>query len=615
MSINFYRHVVTFFLLLLLCACGGGSGGGSAAGGSSGSSSSGGSAAAPAAPSPNLSYTGVKIIRISWADVNGATHYQVLENPDGASGFTQVGADIAQGVQRYDHTVTLYKRLNAQYILRSCNSVGCTDSGTISVSGNLAGSVGYFKASDVGSTDFFGFAISLSGDGNTLAVGAEGEDSNATGINGNDADNSAENAGAVYVFVRDGTSWLQQAYIKASNAGAHDFFGKSISLSADGSTLAVGATGEDSSAHDVDGDQNNSSASFSGAVYVFARTGSNWSQEAYIKARHTTGFDQFGISVSLSDNGNVLAVGADYEDSNASTVNGDESNDSLTNAGAAYVFVRQSGVGPSWRRYAYIKPTNPGADDRFGSKVSLSGNGAVLAVGVHLEDSGSASTPADNSAINSGAVYIFKNNSGLWSQQNYIKANAAGAGDYFGHSISLNQTGTLLAVGAPQEDGDGTGQTGDPNNNGATDSGAAYLFEISGTTATQQAYLKASNTSSGDQFGTSISLASDSSLLAVAGLREDSGAAGINGDEMGGPVADSGAAYLFQADGGGWLQLAFIKASNPGRGDIFGWSGISLSGNGDSLAVSAVSEDSQATGIGGDQSDNTASSAGAVYLY
>ena len=110
---------------------------------------------------------------------------------------------------------------------------------------NPASTSDYIKASNTGAFDFFGISINLSRDGNTLAVGASTEDSNATGINnGNQANNLTNASGVVYVFTRSGTTWIQQAYIKASNTGAGDQFGQSVSLSGDGNTLAVGAFGE-----------------------------------------------------------------------------------------------------------------------------------------------------------------------------------------------------------------------------------------------------------------------------------------------------------------------------------------------------------------------------------
>ena len=133
----------------------------------------------------------------------------------------------------------------------------------------------YLKASntdsgiDAGSGDGFGYSISLSANGNTLAVSAWDEESSATGVNGDQDNNDTLASGAVYVFIRSGTHWIQQAYLKASNTDLGDYFGYHISLSADGSTLAVGAVGEDSSATGSNGDQSDNSAERSGAVYLY----------------------------------------------------------------------------------------------------------------------------------------------------------------------------------------------------------------------------------------------------------------------------------------------------------------------------------------------------------
>jgi hypothetical protein len=127
----------------------------------------------------------------------------------------------------------------------------------------------YVKASNTGAGDQFGFSSALSDDGSTLVVGATGEASATTGIDGNQADNSAPNAGTVYVFKRSGTAWSQHAYIKASNTSASDLFGWTAALSADGSFLAVGALDEHSAALGIGGNQADHSASNAGAVYVF----------------------------------------------------------------------------------------------------------------------------------------------------------------------------------------------------------------------------------------------------------------------------------------------------------------------------------------------------------
>src|SRR5207244_2147045 len=152
---------------------------------------------------------------------------------------------------------------------------------------------------------------------------------------------------------------IQQAYLKASNAEANDFFGASVAISGD--TIVVGATSEDSNATGVNGDGGNNSEVNSGAAYVFVRSGATWTQQAYLKASNTGGSDFFGGSVAIS--GDTIVVGATSEDSNATGVNGDGSNDSELNSGAAYVFVRS---GATWTQQAYLKASNTGGSDFFG---------------------------------------------------------------------------------------------------------------------------------------------------------------------------------------------------------------------------------------------------------
>jgi hypothetical protein len=127
----------------------------------------------------------------------------------------------------------------------------------------------YVKASNTDGNDWFGFAVSLAADGNTLAVGAYGEDSNATGIDGDQNDNGATLSGAVYVFTRSVNTWTQQAYVKASNTDGNDWFGYDVSLAGDSNTLAVGAYAEGSNATGIDGNQADNSAIQSGAVYLY----------------------------------------------------------------------------------------------------------------------------------------------------------------------------------------------------------------------------------------------------------------------------------------------------------------------------------------------------------
>ncbi len=473
----------------------------------------------------------------------------------------------------------------------------------------------YIKASNTNADDRFGWSVALAADGNTLAVGAIYEASNATGVNGNQNNNSAGNAGAVYVFTRSGTSWSQQAYIKASNANAYDQFGISVALSADGNTLAVGAVWESSNATGVNGDQGNNDAGDAGAVYVFTRSGTSWSQQAYIKASNTNAYDEFGRSVALSADGNTLAVRAAGEDSDATGVNGDQANNGAANAGAVYVFTRS---GTTWSQQAYIKASNTNAGDYFGVSVALSADGNTLAVGAIFEDSDATGVNGDqgnNDAGDAGAVYVFTRSGTTWSQQAYIKASNTNADDRFGGSaVALSADGNTLAVGAVREDSNATGVNGDQGNNDAGDAGALYVFTRSGTSWSQQAYIKASNTNANDEFGYSVALSADGNTLAVGAWVEDSNATGVNGDQDNNDAFAAGAVYVFTRSGTTWSQQDYIKASNTNAYDEFGVS-VALSADGNTLAVGARLEDSNANGVNGDQGNNGAVDAGAVYVF
>jgi hypothetical protein len=385
-----------------------------------------------------------------------------------------------------------------------------SDSGAVYVYTRTAGTwsqQAYVKASNAGANDNFGNSVALSGDGNTLAVGAPFENSSTTGIN-SAPDDSTFFAGAVYVYFRSAGAWSQQAYVKGSNTegfnlsngdGA-DLFGTAVALSGDGNTLAVGAPGEDSgltgvTANPVNEAASGNAVSNSGAVYVFNRTGATWSQQAYVKASNTGEGDNFGNSVALSGDGNMLAVGAPFEDGDATGVGG-ASNESAADAGAAYVYTRSGGA---WSHQAYVKASNTGFGDNFGTSVALSSDGNALAIGAPFEGSaatGIGGSQADDCsapnpfscAAGSGAVYVYSRNAstGAWTQQAYVKASNSGTDDRFGNviagnSVALSGDGNTLAVGAELEDGGGTGidsSTGVVSvpDDTANNAGAVYLY-------------------------------------------------------------------------------------------------------------------------------------------
>jgi T5SS/PEP-CTERM-associated repeat protein len=464
----------------------------------------------------------------------------------------------------------------------------------------------YLKASNTGAVDIFN-VVAVSGD--TVVVGATGEDSTTSGVNGDQSNNGTVNSGAVYVFVRNGNSWVQQAYLKASNPGSSDVFGASVAIAGD--TIVVGAPQEDSNATGVNGDGSNNLSFTSGAAYVFVRSGTNWSQQAYLKASNTGAGDIFGASVAVS--GETIVVGAESEDSNATGINGDQTNNSGTNSGAAYVFVRS---GTNWSQQAYLKASNTGAGDIFGASVAVSGE--TIVVGAESEDSnatGINGDQANNSGTNCGAAYVFVRNGTNWTQQAYLKASNTEEFDQFGESVAIS--GDTIVVGAHGEDSNATGVNGNQTNNTAGVSGAAYAFVRSGTNWSQQAYLKASNTEEFDQFGGSVAISGEQVVVGAFG--ESSNATGVNGDQDNNSATSAGAAYVFVRNGTNWSQRAYLKASNANGGnqindfgDQFGGA-VALSGN--TVVVGAAGEDSNAIGVDGNQNDNSASLAGAAYIF
>jgi hypothetical protein len=477
---------------------------------------------------------------------------------------------------------------------------GSDASYTVIARDGISGQRAYIKASNAQEQDNFACAVSLSGD--TLAVGAFTEASGAKGVNGDQNDNSAPCSGAVYVFKKSGSTWSQQAYIKASNAEEGDCFGSSVSLSGD--TLAVGAPGEDSSAKGLNQDQSDNGASGSGAAYVFTRSASSWSQRAYIKASNTGMYDDFGRSVTLA--GECLAVGAPGEASSAKGVNQDQTDDEASWSGAVYVF---TGSESDWTQQAYIKASNTGMSDRFGSCASLSGDS--LAIGAPSESSLAIGVNHDQSnddSQSSGAIYVFTRSASTWTQQAYIKASNTGKLDSFGNSVSLS--GDSLAVGAYYEGSDALGIDGDQMNDAAESSGAVYVFTRQATVWSQQAYLKASNTKRGTFFGMDVALSGDS--LIVGSHQENSGARGIDGNQSDMSCNASGAVYAFTRRNGFWAQKNYIKPAFTQYSDFFGYC-VSLSGS--TIAVGAVYESSGATGVDGDQEDQSAYGSGAAFIF
>jgi len=415
----------------------------------------------------------------------------------------------------------------------------------------------YLKASNTDAYDSFGFSLAISANGNTLAVTATREDSSARGVNGNQADNSAEDSGAVYVFARAGGRWAQQAYVKSSNADAGDQFGWSVALSDDGNVMAVGASTEASNARGINGNEADNSAANAGAVYVFTRAGAAWSQQSYLKGEQTDAGDLFGFCVDLSGDGGTLAICGYDEDGGIPGVNGNQADNSKGGSGCAYIFVRDRSTpvgagGASWKQTTYLKQSNLNHNqDAFGSAIALSGDGRTLAVDAADEDgttggSNGAQYGGEQIGDNSnGALYVFVNTNGSWSQQAYIKSSNVRVNDLFGSRLAISRDGTVIAATSMLQGGGGRGAGANQQDFSADESGAVYVFTRAGTTWTQHAYLKSPNSDAYDEFGSGVAMSGDGNTLAVAAFGEDGGSAGVNGNQADNSVRASGAVFVY----------------------------------------------------------------------
>jgi hypothetical protein len=454
-----------------------------------------------------------------------------------------------------------------------------------------------------------GIVLALAGCGGG-GSSSSGSGSGSGSSGGSDGSGSASTA----------LSWSEQAYVKASNANASDYFGNSVAVSGD--TMVVGAYQESSNETTITNGSTASadnSASQAGAAYVFKRTGSTWVQEAYLKAPNAGVADYFGYSVAVS--GDTLVVGAFGESSNQTTItNGStaSTDDSATVAGAAYVFKR---TGSTWVHEAYLKAPNADAQDNFGYSVAVSGD--TVLVGAYGERSnqttitnGSAAS-ADNTASSAGAAYVFKRTGSTWAQEAYLKAPNAEAFDNFGNSVAVSAD--TVVVGAYGERSSQTtitnGSTASADNS-ANSAGAAYVFKRTGSIWAQEAYLKAPNAQTNDQFGFSVAVGGDT--VVVGANQESSNQTTItNGSTASADnsASNAGAAYVFKRAGSSWAQEAYLKAPNAEAQDNFGYS-VAVSG--DTVVVGAFGERSNQTTItnGSTASTNNGTNqAGAAYVF
>ena len=302
----------------------------------------------------------------------------------------------------------------------------------------------------------------------------------------------SSNKGEAYIFQYNGTTWTQTSVLTASDGATNDYFGNSVSIS--GTYAIVGAYGKTSN---------------TGAAYIFQYNGTAWTQTYILLATGGANYENFGYSVSIS--GTYAIVGAPANSSSK---------------GAAYIFQL---IGTAWTQTPVLTVIGGANYDYFGYSVSISGTYAIVG--------------AYGNSSSKGAAYIFQLIGTTWTPTPVLTATGGANYDYFGWSVSIS--GTYAIVGAYGN---------------SSSKGAAYIFQLIGTTWTPTPVLTASDGLSGDQFGYSVSI---SGTYAIVGA--------ISKSSM------RGAAYIFQYNGTTWTQTSILLASDGSSGDYFGYS-VSISG-------------------------------------
>ncbi|MES2575166.1 MAG: T9SS type A sorting domain-containing protein [Bacteroidota bacterium] len=343
-----------------------------------------------------------------YSDANGDSSGSVRVYKNVSGIWTQIGADI-DGDSTHDlcgWSVSLSNDGSILAIGVVDNNVTGSNSGSVRVYQNVSG-IWIQIGSDIdgdSNYDFNGYSVSLSSDGSTLAIGIYGRDGNGV------------DSGSVRVYKNISGIWTKIG-TDINGEATEDYSGVSVSLSSDGSIVAIGAS------------QNDGNGLNSGSVRVYQNISGNWTQIG-IDIDGEAIEDYSGISVSLSSDGNTLAIGAYGNDGNGE------------NSGSVRVYKNVSGT---WTKIG-TDIDGEAAYDFNGYSVSLSADGNVVAIGAYLNDA---------NGNDSGSVRLFKNISGNWIKIGF-SINGEIINDNSGFSISLSSDGASLGIGAPNNDGNGT---------------------------------------------------------------------------------------------------------------------------------------------------------------
>lgn len=497
----------------------------------------------------SIEYQPTKKLVFNWQEVGKASFYRLQENVDGKSGFQQIGDDLPKGTTSYTHIVPLHERINAQYLLQACAEEGCVDSETVSVEmAKLVNSVGYIKSDSPEAREFFGRDVVLSDDGKTLAVSAP----------------TNYYHGKAYVFTRSGDQWQQEAALTEYQNNSVNSFSDQIALSGDGNTLAVSAN----------------PYSY-GDVFIYQRIAGKWTLQNHLTSSLKNESDStanFGSALSLSKNGDILAVGAEGETLNS------------VKSGTVHLYQKVEG---NWQEAGYIQAKTPYAEQKFGHSVSLSSDGTTLSVGA--KGNGTNATSSNNYTGPMGAAFVFKNTTGNWQQE--AELTLPEVEGYFDHTanVVLSGNGHRLVAASDYNTYD-----------------KLFVYGDSTGSWAKETYL-VSDSSEIIKSGSDFALNEDGTVMAISASDDDTVDTGIAEEFEQTGKTDSGTVFLMHYVDGYWFQKAQLKAPNADEDDRFG--SVSLSSDGQTLAVGVFYEDSASSGINGDQDNNNLGDSGAVYLY
>ena len=283
-------------------------------------------------------------------------------------------------------------------------------------------------------------------------------------------DDKAEDAGAVFAFERQASSWSQKQMLTATDAKAGDAFGQSIALTE--RFVVIGAPHSDAPHKD------------SGSAYVYVRQSDRWQFHSKLTATDGAEGDLFGISVAID--GNTILVGADLNDERAEK------------AGAVYVYEFD---GQHWKHQAKLMADDGADTDIFGVRVALIGDTALISA--RRDD-------VEGIGKDAGSAYIFERTKGSWTQTQKLVAPDAKAGDRFANGVALSQDTALIS--AIQHDAK------------ANNAGAVYLFKKQQGQWRFSSKIVAGDGAPEDRFGWNVALSDKSAIIAVP-HRSDNGSA------------------------------------------------------------------------------------------